>query len=468
VVLLDFWTFCCINCLHTLGVLAALERELEGEPFVAIGVHSPKFPNEGDPDMVREAVRRYGVTHPVVVDSEHAVWSRYGVRAWPTLALVDPEGYLVGGGSGEPDRVALVRAIRRVLAEARTKGTLTDRALPLRREPVPAGSLAYPGKVIAPGDLVLVADTGHDQVVVCDAGGAERDRVGSGQPGFADGRFADARFHHPNGLALAGGTLYIADTGNHAIRAVDLERGTVRTVAGTGAMGRGPEMRAGPGREVALRSPWDLAWDGRRLYVAMAGSHQIWTFDPASGAVAPFAGTGAEVGLDGPAHAAAFAQPSGLALLDGVLFVADSEISSIRAISGLDGEPVVRTVCGTGELFGYGDRDGAGSAALLQHPIGIAAGDGALYVADTYNHKIKVVDPATGECATLFGNGEPERLPELVPGYPLARADAVTPGLFEPEGLAYREGALLVADTNNHRLVAVSLADGARRVLAGG
>lgn len=448
-------------------MLAAVERELEGEPFLAVGVHSPKFPNERDPEMVREAVRRYGITHPVVVDSDHMIWSEYGVRAWPTLTVLDPEGYVVAAGSGEPDEVMLLRAIRRILAEGVAKETLTDQPLPLRREPVPAGSLAYPGKVIAAGDRIFVADTGHDQVVVSDLAGTQLKRIGSGQPGFDDGSETEARLHHPNGLALVGEVLYVADTGNHALRAVDLASGTVLTVAGTGEKGSGATMRAGPGREIALRSPWDLAWDGARLFVAMAGSHQIWTFDPASGAVAPFAGTGQELRRDGPAAAAAFAQPSGLVMLDGILYIADSEISSIRAISDLDGEPVVRTVCGSGDLFGYGDRDGRGEEVLLQHPIGITAGEVVLYVADTYNHKVRAVDPGTGESTTLFGSGDAERLPELVPGYALVRADAVTPAFFEPEGIAYRDGELLVADTNNHRLVAVALADGTRRVILG-
>jgi hypothetical protein len=216
-----------------------------------------------------------------------------------------------------------------------------------------------------------------------------------------------------------------------------------------------------------LRSPWDLAWDGRRLFVAMAGSHQIWAYEPDADRIAPFAGTGHELRRDGPAGQAAFAQPSGLALLDGSLYVADSEISSIRAIDDLDGEPTVRTVCGSGELFGFGDRDGVGAEALLQHPIGIVAGDGVLYVADSYNHKVRRVDPRTGECVTLFGDGTPERLPEVLPGARLLPATPDAPAFHEPEGLAVLDGELLVADTNNHRVVAVRLEDGARRVLVG-
>ena len=430
-------------------MLAAVERALEDEPFVAIGVHSPKFPNERDPEMVREAVRRYGVTHPVVVDSGMRIWQRYGVNAWPTLVLVDAEGEIAGAGSGEPDADALLAAVRRVIDEGRRRGTLRGAPLPLRREASVPGSLAYPGKVIADDSRVFVADTGHDQIVVCDADGAERYRIGSGEPGLVEGSREAARFRHPNGMALARDTLYVADTGNHAVRAVDLRRGAVSTVARS------------------LRSPWDIACDGTLLYVAMAGSHQIHAYELGSHALRRFAGTGYERCVDGPAGVACFAQPSGLVLDGGVLYVADSEVSSVRAIDDLHGSPAVRTVCGSGELFGFGDRDGISSAALLQHPMGIAAGGGRLFVADTFNHKVKVVDPASGECRTLFGDGTPERLAELVPGKPLRAAAAGEPAFFEPDGLAWREGELLVADTNNHRVLAVSIADGARRVLVG-
>jgi DNA-binding beta-propeller fold protein YncE len=446
-------------------VLAAIEREFEDRPFVAIGVHSPKFPTERDEHAVREAVRRYGVTHPVVVDSGMRIWQEYGVNAWPTLVIVDAKGYLVGAGSGEPDVPTLGSAVKRVLEQSERDGALSDHSLPLRREPTPPGALAYPGKVVASAERIVVADTGHDQIVVFDAGGAERARIGSGEPGMSDGVAAAASFRHPNGLALDGDVLWVADTGNHALRRVDLATGEVRTIAGTGQKGRGGTP-GGDALATALRSPWDLAWDGELLYVAMAGTHQIWAYDPGVEEIDVFAGSGWERHNDGPATDAAFAQPSGLALMGGRLYVADSEISTIRVIGDLRAQPVVGTVCGSGDLFGFGDTDGTGWDVLLQHPIGIAASNGVLYIADTFNHKIKAVDPATGECRTLFGNGEPERLPELVPTYELVRGDPVTPSFHEPEGLAVRGGELLVADTNNHRIVVVSIADGSRRVLS--
>jgi hypothetical protein len=397
-------------------VLAALERELADEPFLVIGVHSPKFPNERDADMVREAVRRYGITHPVIVDPGREIWDEWGVNAWPTLAIVNADGEIVAAGAGEPDPKMLREAIDALLDLGRREGTLDAKPLPLRPEPVAAGSLAYPAKVIVKDDRLWIADTGHDQVVESTLEGDELQRVGG--------------FHHPNGLAFAGDELYVADTGADAVRKLSGE------VVADG-----------------LRSPWDLAWDGELLYIAMAGSHQIWFHDPAAGETDVWAGTGQELRVDGPIRRAAFAQPSGLALLDDSLYVADSEISSIRAIDDLHGFPKVRTVCGSGELFGFGDRDGVGGEVLLQHPLGIAAGDRVLHVADSFNHKIKRVDPATGECRTLFGMLQ--RLPETGEGF------------WEPEGLAYADGMLYIADTNNHRIVAIEEESGERRTVIG-
>lgn len=450
-------------------MLAALERQFQDDPFVVVGVHSPKFPTERDPEMVREAARRYGVTHPVVVDAGMNVWRDFGVKAWPTLVLVDAEGWIAASGAGEPDAEMLASAVRRLLAAGREKGALAAGPPPgLRPEPAPLGSLSYPGKVAAAGGKIFVADTGHHQVVVCDAQGREETRIGSGVPGAADGRFAECSLNHPNGLAPAGDVLYVAATRSHTIRACDLAAGTVSTVAGTGQKGAGLAVSGGPATAVALRSPWDLSWDGRRLFVAMAGSHQIWVLDPAAGEIRVLAGTGREIRRDGPAAAASFAQPSGIALLDGALYVADSEISSVRVIEDLDGEPRVRTVCGSGELFGFGDRDGFTDAARLQHPMGIAAGEGRLWLADTFNHEIKVIDPGTGECRTAFGAVEAERKAELVPGEAFKPAGPGAPAFWEPEGLAVRGDELLVADTNNHRLLAVSIPTGRRRALLGG
>lgn len=439
-----------------------------------IGVHSPKFPNERDELMVREALRRHGIGHPVVVDAGHRIWSEYAVRAWPTLVVIDPFGNVLGEAPGEPDFDTFARLLDTLLDDYRKRGfELASDPLPVRPESAAPGALSYPTKLVAAGDRLYVADTGHHQIVelaLRSEGSAEElRRFGTGRQDMDDG--FEPAFDHPIGLALdpGGELLWIADSGNHAIRRLHLPTGQVRTVAGTGDKGGLPLPTGGDPLHAALRSPWDLAWDAarQRLLIAMAGSHQLFTFDPDGGRLELLAGAGPEARIDGALDEACFAQPSGLALIGDRLYVADSEISAIREVDFAAGS--VRTVAG-GDLFEFGDDDGRGDRVRLQHPMGIAADDGRLFLADSYNHKVKTLDPATGEVTTRFGNGEPffaRLLPDaaVLPESFVAGADG--PLFFEPEGLTVHEGVLYVADSNNHRIIAIRLADGTARIVAG-
>lgn len=462
-------------------MLAAVEQDLAGEPFVVVGVHSPKFREEGDVALVRAALRRHGVTHPVVVDTGHRIWDAYGVRAWPTLVVVRPDGTIRGQASGEPDREPLVALVREVLDEQ--PAHLVHDALPLRPEPAGEGVLAHPGGLALlggarrDGEAFVVADTGHHQLVVCAADGTERRRVGAGAPGLADGPAGDARLHHPHGLAVDTTTdppsLVVADTGNHAVRRVALGTGAVTTLAGTGRRGRGG-VTSGEARRTDLRSPWDVAvHPGGATVVAMAGSHQLWGIEDAGPmtVAAVLAGSGREARVDGDLATAAFAQPSGLAWgPDGALYVADSEISAVRRMA----DAHVTTVAG-GDLFTFGMVDGRGDGARFQHPVGIAwatggALDGLVLVADTLNHAVRALDPASGEVRTLVGDGRPfeaalavlEHRPPLPPDVRGAAA------CREPEALAWDGRRLLVVDTGNHRVLAVDPVTGAATVLVGG
>jgi thiol-disulfide isomerase/thioredoxin len=518
VVLLDFWTYGCINCIHIIPDLKRLEAKYPNN-LVVIGVHSAKFENEKQTDNIRQIILRYEVEHPVVNDADFFIWQSYAVRAWPTQVLIDPAGYVVGKVEGEGNYEAIDDAIATTLAEFRKRGELNEQPLKLTLERAKVGDmpLAFPGKILADAktDRLYIADSNHNRIVVTKLDGTLLDTIGTGERGATDGAFERATFHRPQGLALDAGALYVADTENHLIRRVDLKTRTVSTIAGTGAQARGFSDEAGraSARGTALNSPWDLQLVGRTLYIAMAGPHQIWRLNLAREQVSIFAGSGREARLDGARLASAFAQPSGLTT-DGrsTLYVADSESNIIRAIdlsappavpaatpegseardSSEDDTPApevsstplatngtqaeqgdeaqnanpstssatlmpsrqVETLAG-GDLFEFGDTDGTGDAARLQHPLGVLYAEGAIFIADTYNHKIKRLDPQTRAVKTFAGTGKPGQTD-----------GAVNVSFYEPGGLSVAQGKLYIADTNNHAVRVVDLRDGQTSTLS--
>jgi DNA-binding beta-propeller fold protein YncE len=447
VVLLDFWTFCCINCMHIVPDLKRLEQKYAKE-LVVIGVHSAKFTSERDTDNIRQAVLRYGVEHPVVNDSKMTVWREYAVSAWPTLMVIDPAGKVIGYVSGEGIYEPLDKLISNVISTFDAKNAIDRRPLKLKleRDRVPATLLDFPGKVLADeaSKQLFIADSNHNRIVVVGLDDSTvKQVIGSRDLGMADGTFEQASFNHPQGMAFDGKKLYVADTENHSIRLVDFDKRTVVTIAGTGHQAQTSNV-SGPGASTALNSPWDLLLRDNSLYIAMAGPHQIWRLDLGTGIVGPFAGSGREARVDGPLNEAALAQPSGITTDGKKLYVADSEVSSIRSVD-LDPKGEVSTVVG-GDLFEYGDVDAQGHKARLQHPLGVAYSDGALYVADTYNNKIKRVSLNDNTSKGLLGSGQA--------GY----KDGDQPQFSEPGGLSIAAGKLYIADTNNHVIRVADLA----------
>jgi thiol-disulfide isomerase/thioredoxin len=446
IVLLDFWTYGCINCMHIIPDLLRLEEKY-AEELVVIGVHSAKFENEADTDNIRQIILRYELTHPVVNDNRFEIWNTYGARAWPTLVLIDPDGMVLGYHSGEGIYAPFDAAIGGMLREFDALGKIdrTPIAMKLEQDQMLASPLRFPGKVLADaeGKRLFVADSNHNRLVVTDLEGYVLEVIGDGQARLRDGDFETASFSRPQGMTLADAdTLYVADTKNHAIRRVDLAAGTVETVAGNGWQVYNPHG-AGNGPEVPLNSPWDVLYHDGTVYIAMAGQHQLWFYDVASGQVGRYAGSGREELRDGPLGLAGLNQPSGLAT-DGLrLYVADSEASAIRAA---DLEPAGRltTIVGTG-LFDFGDVDGTGNEVRLQHPLGLVYHNGLLYVADTYNSKIKLVDPQTRESQSYLG------------GPSSGWRDGPDPLFYEPGGLSLADNKLYVADTNNHAIRVVDL-----------
>ena len=445
VVLLDFWTYGCINCIHIIPDLKKLEKKYPNE-LVVIGVHSAKFENEKNLENIRRIILRYEIEHPIVNDADFNIWRSYAVDAWPTRYLIDPAGYIIGRLSGEGGYEALDRAIADSIADFRKRGELNEAPLKLVLERAKVGDLplAFPGKVLADekSDRLFIADSDHNRIVVARLDGTLLETIGTGAHGSADGAYDTAGFFRPQGMALDGEMLYVADTENHLIRQVDLKSKTVTTIAGTGQQSRRLDQ-IGMARATALNSPWDLQIVGRTLYIAMAGPHQIWQLDLTLREVSDFAGSGREARIDGPRNEAGFAQPSGLATDGKTLYVSDAEANIIRAIDlGPDGK--VRTLVG-GDLFDFGDKDGSGNDVRLQHPLGLARWNDKLLIADTYNHKIKLLDPGAQSVKSFAGAGKP------------GQVDGAKASFYEPGGLAVAGNKLYVADTNNHAIRVVDL-----------
>jgi len=450
IVLLDFWTLGCINCQHIVPDLKRLEAEY-GDRLVVIGVHSGKYATEHDDESVREAVRRLGLAHPVVNDPDFAVWDDYGANAWPTLVLIDPLGKVVGKHSGEGVYALFQPILSSMLVEF--EGKFDAKALPLSLDATAASSvLSYPGKVLADEQRgrLYIADSGHNRVLVSTLDGRLESVIGTGEEGFADGAANEARFRQPQGLGLSanGRTLYVADTRNHAIRAVDLASLEVTTIAGTGKQADRFPRAGDVATKTALASPWDVLEVGGRLYISIAGLHQIWSLDLANGTLAVFAGTSREGINDGDRlRGATLAQPSGMASDGTWLYWVDPEGSALRRVR-IEGQGEVETIVGKG-LFEYGADDGTGTAAKFQHPQGLALANGRLIVGDTYNHRLRAVDPVTFAVTTLAGS---ER------GW--SDGTGTEARFDEPAGLGFAGGRVFVADTNNQLIRTFDLASG--------
>ena len=455
VVLVDFWTYCCINCMHILPDLAWLEEKY-ADQLVVIGVHSAKFANEKSSQSIRDAIRRYEIRHPVLNDSELIVWRNFGVSGWPTLVLIDPEGKFVAARSGEGHRDFMDTAIQKLVNTHRRRGTLDEHPIVFGSDAgeVQPAPLKYPGKVCADARTgrLFITDSNHNRIIVTRLNGELLDVIGSGQSGTADGSFENAEFNRPQGVTLVDQTLYVADTENHLLRTVDLQNRSVSRLAGTGEqadVGRSTGGRLG---STALNSPWSVVHVNGTLFIAMAGPHQIWWHKVGSDRISRFAGSGSENVTNGNLTDAAFAQPSELTADDKgrFLYVVDSEGSAVRRVP-TSSPGLVSTVAGSSELplaqslFAFGDIDARGSFARFQHPLGVVFVENRLYVADSYNHKIRVVDLKTSDVTTLAGNGQAGNSLE-----PLQ--------LSEPGGISAAEGRLYVADTNNHRIVLIDLA----------
>lgn len=438
VVLLNFWTSCSINCMHVLQDLAWLERKYENDLMV-IGVHTPKFPNERNRETVQKAINRNYIRHPVASDPGFKMWQQYSIKAWPSIIYIDPEGYIRGVLRGEGRRKQLDEMIGKSLEQAQAKGIYS--AMPYRPS-VKAerpSELKFPGKILATKERLYISDSGNNRILEAMHNGRIMHTYGGGTAGLVDGNTYEASFNNPQGVALMdGGNLLVADTGNHAIRKINLSTRDVETVAGNGQQGKILGQRSENPLGISLNSPWDILYKEGKAYIAMAGSHQIWVMSLNSGYIDVLSGSGREDILDGPPEVACYAQPTGLSIgedIEPVLFITDSETSAIRALRFRDAS--TRTIIGKG-LFEFGDQDGKGIEVRLQHPMDVDYDPQrkGLWICDSFNHKIKFLNLTQQSVTTL----ELERK------------------LAEPGGATILGNTLWVANTNAHEILSIDLA----------
>jgi thiol-disulfide isomerase/thioredoxin len=445
IILLDFWTFCCINCMHIIPDLKVLEKEF-GSSLTVIGVHSPKFANEHETGNIRNAILRYELVHPVTNDPDYLIWKSFQVNCWPQLVLINPKGEVAAVYRGEGHLAELERDITRLKKDF--AGTIKTDPLPisLEKDKLAPSPLEFPGKLAYAQDLGLlfVSDSNHERILSLHLDGEVVDSIGrKDEPGNNDGSFEEAQFRRPQGLLYADGVLYVADTENHLLRKIDFSTRKVMTFAGTGKQG-GRSPHEAPALTTALSSPWDLTLEqgGKRILIAMAGVHQIWAYDKESATVSLVAGSGKEAIVDGTLPQNALAQTSGLSVMGDKLYFVDSETSSLRVLSG--GE--VTSLLGKG-LFDFGLKDGPKETARLQHPLGVFADPEGIFIADSYNHAIRRYDLDSRTIETLAGSGKA--------GF--ADGSFAEARFDEPAGILKLGEKLYVSDTNNHRIRVLDL-----------
>lgn len=436
VVLLNFCAFSSVACRQLLADLDYLGNKYRKD-LVILGVHSPRYPGEAGEVHLRQSVNKYRITYPMVHDPELQLWHAYGMKNRPTQVLIDRDGYIVGSlsGVGKLDRLEQViryQCGKRSRIPARVPGRFLT-----RRVAATSGILSFPGRLVVSGSKLFIADSGHNRILVASRSGVVLRQYGSESAGLIDGNGESAAFNNPQGMVLVDDFLYVADAGNHAIRRIDIRSDDVDTIAGNGKVGTaGPGIPAAP-LACSLNYPLDLAMKEGALYIAMAGVHQIWRLSLVANRITVFSGSG-EAGLvDGPPGRAAFAQPSGLTVLGQQLFVVDADAAAVRSVDVVTG--AVTTLVGS-RLFGFGNRDGTGRAALLQYPqdIKVDPRHRMLWVADTYNNKIRRIGLDTR----------------------FVSSPVVDRGLNEPGGLAFHDDTLYIANTHAHEILCLNPDDG--------
>lgn len=434
VVVLFFWTSCCINCQHSLHYISKLRKKYADDPVVFIGVHSPKYDNEKQTTVLKNFLIKNRIDYPIINDRNRHMMSEYGIKSWPTLLVAGPQGKLLFSIIGENQKELLDDYIASVLDYyTEFSSDVIYTLSPLHKPHF------YPEKITFEpvSKRMFISDTCHNRILVADL----------------EGNILDCfkGFNQPRGLFVDAHSLFVADSGNHCLKAVHLKSKLIATLGGNGWQGR--DYKGGEvGMAQTLSSPWDLVKVDQKLFITMAGTHQIWTLDLDTGVIKNFSGSGAEQNYNSVnLLLAAWAQPAGISYGEHRLYIADSESSTVRAIDLKDNSTA--TLAGGSadnqDLFSFGDRDGQGEEARLQRPLDVEWLPlfKKVVVADTFNQRIKLLDPITQTLTTLCGKGEEGH-----------QDGSFEDALFnEPSGIACNDYMIYVADTNNHCIRVIDL-----------
>lgn len=444
IVLLHFWRYSSINSLHSLEELKRLETKWHKE-LVVIGIHSSKFFSERNLESLKQSILRNEIKHPVINDIDFSFTRQYNINSWPSFVLIDPKGKVFGVQEGEGIYEGFDKIIKEMSLEFKEKGLLNLNPISSIEPSEISKScsrLCFPGKLIVndKGTELFVSDTSNNRIIRIDIQKNQIiEIIGKGVAGYKDGKFKEAKFNYPQGLALNNEELYIADSGNHSIRIANLKTKMVQTIAGTGEQAKTINV-PGKGTQVAFNSPWDITILNKNLYITMRGTHQIWILNLSTLEAEVFAGTGSENIFDGNLNLASLAQPTSITRDDIKIYFLDSEVSAVRSV-GIRTSQKVKTIIGKG-LFEFGDIDGLALRARLQFPMGISYGSGKLYIADTFNNKIKQLDLDNNEITTIAGTGK------------VGSQNGISSesSFFEPTGIAVFKNLIYVSDTNNHKI----------------
>lgn len=441
VVLLNFFSYSNSNSLNALADLRHVENKYY-DGLTVLGIHCPKFGQERTTSNVLKAVNRHYVRHAVANDADFRCWQLFGVRSWPTIVAIDAAGEIAATLPGEGRRNELDQLVAQLLEEAAARDIRQYEASQPVSRPEPKLPLRFPARVLATDNSIFVADSGHNRIIECTHEGRILRQFGSGNPGFWDGRGQDAGFSSPQGMTIVKDSLYVADLGNHAVRRIRLLNGEVETIAGTGQPGAVIVRDHDDPRAVPLNAPLDVVANQERLFIANSGNHQVWMLDLGRNRIGAFIGSGAHGFTDGPGETSELGKPTGLATHQQMLYVADADSSSVRAVRFIDNH--IKSLIGAG-LYEFGDVDGLPDKARLQHPTAIALDPGGsiLWVADTYNNKIKAL--------SLRGGG--------------ARTLALPYRFHEPTGISVAAKSLWIANSNAHEIVRIDTGSGQIRRL---